>query len=106
MHLAECSRGGFRKRVDSRTHNSDVVFHRQPGNNNMTPNNAPKASRPRSRFLALLVMGAAFAAPFAANADDHHPPHHGHRHQVCHNARVRDHHGHYHTQRQCHWVNR
>jgi hypothetical protein len=50
-------------------------------------------------------MGAAFMAPLAANADDHHPPVH-HRHQVCHNARVSDHHGHYHTTRQCHWVNR
>jgi hypothetical protein len=64
----------------------------------------------RSRVLALLVMGAAFMAPLAANADDHHPdPHHPpvhHRHQVCHNARVSDHHGHYHTTRQCHWVNR
>jgi hypothetical protein len=59
----------------------------------------------RSRVLALLVMGAAFMAPLAANADDHHPPVH-HRHQVCHNARVSDHHGHYHNTRQCHWVNR
>jgi hypothetical protein len=73
----------------------------------MTPNIAAKTRR--SRLLGLLVVGAACLAPFAASAQDHRPPPHHpvhHRHQVCHNARVRDHHGHYHTQRQCHWVNR
>jgi Spy/CpxP family protein refolding chaperone len=60
----------------------------------------------RIRFLALLALGGVFLAPMAAQADNHHPPHHTTRHKVCHNARVRDHHGHYHNQRQCHWVNR
>jgi hypothetical protein len=66
---------------------------------------AGSITRHRSRVVALLVMGAAFMAPLAANADDHHPPVH-HRHQVCHQVRVSDHHGHYHNTRQCHWVNR
>jgi hypothetical protein len=29
-----------------------------------------------------------------------------HRHQVCKPVRVSDHHGHYHSVRRCHWVNR
>ncbi|APG02926.1 hypothetical protein BJI69_02715 [Luteibacter rhizovicinus DSM 16549] len=70
----------------------------------MTIKTAGTTTRHRSRIVALLVMGAAIMAPLAANADDHHPPHH--RHQVCHNVRVSDHHGHYHNTRQCHWVNR
>lgn len=72
--------------------------------------NTGSTSHKRSRVLGLLVMAAAFMAPLAANADDHHPapPHHPvhHRHQVCKPVRVSDHHGHYHTTRQCHWVNR
>jgi hypothetical protein len=70
----------------------------------MTNKAGTTTPRHRSRIVALLVMGAAFMAPLVANADDHHPPVH-HRHQVCRNVRVSDHHGHYHTTRQCHWVN-
>ncbi|MGA7439919.1 MAG: hypothetical protein WBW32_17495 [Luteibacter sp.] len=61
----------------------------------------------RSRILGLLVLGAACMAPFAANADNHRPPpHHVTRHKVCKPHRVYDHHHHYHTVQQCHWVNR
>jgi hypothetical protein len=66
-------------------------------------------NRKRSRALGLFVMAAAFMAPLAANAYDHHPvpPHRPvhHRHQVCKPVRVYDHHHHYHTERRCHWVN-
>ncbi|QWT21356.1 hypothetical protein KPL74_04980 [Bacillus sp. NP157] len=70
----------------------------------MTATIADNANRRRSRVLGLIVLGAALIAPLAANADDHHPPHH--RHQVCKNVRVSDHHGHWHNSKQCHWVNR
>jgi hypothetical protein len=74
----------------------------------MTSTTAACSTRARTRVLGLLVLGAAFMAPLAANADDHHHPHHPvhHRHQVCKQVRVRDHHGHYHSTKQCHWVNR
>ena len=74
----------------------------------MTSPTADRSVRSRSRVLGLLVLGAALVAPLAANAQDHRPPHHPvhHRHQVCKQVRARDHHGHYHTTKQCHWLNR
>ncbi|MGF6493995.1 hypothetical protein ABIE56_002180 [Luteibacter sp. 621] len=72
----------------------------------MTNHTAGSVTRTRTRLLGLLVLGAAFMAPLAAQADDHHPPHHVTRHKVCKPHRVYDSHHHYHTVQQCHWVNR
>lgn len=73
----------------------------------MTTQSAERATPRRARLLGLVILGAAFLTSFAANADNHRPPpHHVTRHKVCKPHRVYDHHHHYHTVQQCHWVNR